>query len=165
MPHDIPKEGLNIDPFQSPWHRALFEVWRWTVSILLGWSIVTKAVTPNYIRGTLRFDGFPEPLIPSLIFGVIGLELVVLTLLFANARSRWTTIVTGSTFTVFSAQLFFLLLSPGEYPGHCGCGVPTIWDGKKGLAVGLARNIFVVIVALWATHRLSRNLPTQPKSS
>lgn len=165
MPHDISKEELHIEPFQSPRHRALFEVWRWTVSIMLGWSIVTKAVAPNYLRGTLRFDGFPDTLIPSIFFGIICLELVVVTLLFANARSRWTTIVTGTTFTVFAAQLMFLLISPGEYPGHCGCGVPTIWDGKKGIAVGLARNILVIVVALWATHRLSCNRQTSEKAS
>lgn len=157
--------GSEEDPLSTRKSRVIFELWRWAVILMLGWSVVIKATAPKYLRGALRFDGFPEPLIPYVFMGVVGAELLVVALLFANSRSRWAPAATGALFSVFSAQLVFFLLAPGEYPGFCGCGLPTIWDGRIGLGVGLARNLLVLWGAVWAWQRFSRtdatlNLPS-----
>lgn len=153
---DEQSAGTAEDPLGTRKHRVLFELWRWSVILMLGWSVVTKAMAPKYLRGALRFDGFAEPLIPYVFMGVVGAELIVAALLFANSRSRWAPALTGALFSVFSTQLVVFLLAPGKYPGFCGCGLPTIWDGRIGLGVGLARNLLVLWGAVWAWQRFSR---------
>ena len=148
------------DSLSTRKHRVIFELWRWAVILMLGWSIVIKATAPKFLRGALRFDGFPEPLISFVFMGVVGAELIVAALLLVSSRSRWAPALTGALFLVFSAQLVFFLLAPGKYPGFCGCGLPTIWDGRIGLGVGLGRNLLVLWGAVWAWQRFSRAAAT-----
>lgn len=118
-----------------------------------------KATDIATLYPVFQYDGIPKAVWRSLAFGVLAIEILLGSLLLTAYGLRFALRATIFVLGLFSVQLIALLFA--SQPVGCGCFGKRFglgWSVEVSLFVGIARNILMVIGAVFALKRVTRPL-------
>jgi hypothetical protein len=125
------------------------------VATILGFVFLAgaflKASTPSKLYPVFLFDGIPQNAWSGVVSGVIIFELILGTMLITAFYLEKTLRLSVLVLTIFTAQLLVLLFA--AQPVSCGCfgDISTLGLSVKGsLLLGVARNIFMILAAMFS---------------
>lgn len=129
------------------------------VAVILGFVFLAgaflKASTPSILYPVLLFDGIPQNAWSWVVFGVVLFEMVLGSMLITAFSIEKTLRLSLLVLTIFTIQLLVLLFAP--QPLRCGCFGDISNLGlsvENSLLLGVARNILMIIAAMFAVNQL-----------
>jgi hypothetical protein len=132
------------------------------LGLLFLYTSYQKIMSPDGLKTVLAYDHLPAMLIDPIAWMVIGLELALgaALLLFIWCRRGLLAISIG-LLLLYVVQIGYLLLFSDAPTCSCIEGVIEFEHARKSNALSLARNVCLILPALWTRMQLTP-LPSPP---